>query len=284
MPSHKGLIIEIQTGQSFEEYVTESILNPIGLRNTHMFREDAGAAMANGYKINFLRARVFDAPIYRGNKPAGYILSNGNDVAIWMMTQLGFNDESTFDRSLIERSHEFWEPLGQGKWNHSPLRVAAVPDGASEPTVPVAYASFGYMIDNPETEPIARALVAHLVRGLVLLHTHRVRHDLHDGFFGVVYNNLLEKLWMDFAADAALGKLGICEHCSDVFEAMSERKDVKRYCSVTCQANAKSARQYRRRKIRELAAELGRRPTLEEAQMAVGSYDVTEEMLGAALK
>ena len=38
---------------------------------------------------------------------------------------------------------------------------------------------------------------------------------------------------------------------SSLLEAMSERKDVKRYCSVTCQANAKSARQYRRRKIRE---------------------------------
>ena len=109
-----GLIIEIQTGQSFEAYVTENILNPIGLRNTHMFREDAGDRMATGYKISFLRARAFDAPIYRGNKPAGYILSSGDDIAIWMMTQLGFNEESTFDQSLIERSHEFWESLVQG--------------------------------------------------------------------------------------------------------------------------------------------------------------------------
>ena len=147
-----------------------------------------------------------------------------------------------------------WKPHGHGLWNHSSLRVSAVPSGMSETTVPVAYASFSYMIDNPETEPIARALVAHLVRGLVVLHTHRAHHDLHDGFFGVVYNNLLEKLWMDFGADAALGKLGVCDHCGDVFEAMSERKDVKRYCSVTCQANAKSARQYRRRKIREAIA------------------------------
>jgi hypothetical protein len=64
---------------------------------------------------------------------------------------------------------------------------------------------------------------------------------------------LLERLWHSFATDAASGKLGVCEHCGQVFEAMSERRNVKRFCSVTCQEYAKSARQYRRRKIREAA-------------------------------
>jgi len=109
-----GLVIENISGQSFEEYIVENVLNPIGLGNTHMFHEDAGDLMSTGYKINFLRARVYDAPIYRGNKPAGYILSSGNDMALFMMTQLGFNDASTFDQSLITRSHEFGMPLEQG--------------------------------------------------------------------------------------------------------------------------------------------------------------------------
>jgi len=110
-----GLIIELQTGQSYEAYMTENILNPIGLTNTYMFREDTGTEMATGYKINFLRAREFDAPIYRGNIPAGYILSSGNDMALWMMKQLGFHDDNTFDQSLIDRSHdvEFGAPLQQ---------------------------------------------------------------------------------------------------------------------------------------------------------------------------
>ena len=88
---------------------------------------------------------------------------------------------------------------------------------------------------------------------------------------------------MDFAADAALGKLGICPQCGNVFEALSERRDTKRYCSATCQANAKSTRQYRRRKIRKLAEELGRKPTLEEAQNAEWNFVVTEELMDAAL-
>ena len=109
-----GLIIERVTGQSYESYMIENILQPIGLNNTYMFHEDAGVNMAIGYQINFLRAREFDAPIYRGNKPAGYILSSGHDIAKWMITQLGFNDDSAFDQRLIERSHAFGAPLQQG--------------------------------------------------------------------------------------------------------------------------------------------------------------------------
>jgi hypothetical protein len=140
--------------------------------------------------------------------------------------------------------------------SHPKLSVKLIPNGmAAEPIKPVAYTTFSYLASKPETEPVARTLVAHMVRALVLLHTRRVYHDLHDGFFGLAYNNLLERLWMSFAADAALGKLGVCEHCGNVFEAVTERKDRKIYCSKDCQEYAKSARNYRKRKIREAIAE-----------------------------
>jgi len=213
------------------------------------------------------------------------------DSPYWEILELSEEEENrlflpTVDGSCPELAfHTRWNTRGHGLWNHSSLRVAAVPDGVDVSTmVPVAYASFSYMVENDETAPLARLLIAHLVRALILLHTHRVYHDWYDGLFGLAYNNLLERFWMDFAADASLGKLGVCDHCGEVFEAMGERRYTKRYCSTTCQANAKSARQYRRRKIRELADELGRRPTLEEAQVAAGSFDVTEEMIDAALR
>ena len=107
-----GFIIETVTGQSFEAYVTENIFNPLGLRNTYMFHDDVpGEEMSKGYMISFLRAREFDAPIFRGNKPAGYILSNANDMEIWLKTHLGLNDESMFDFSLITRSHSLDSPI-----------------------------------------------------------------------------------------------------------------------------------------------------------------------------
>jgi len=106
-----GLIIESVTGQSFEDYVTENILSPLGLRNTYMFHEDVSAGeVSKGYMISFLRAREFDVPIFRGNKPAGYILSSANDMEIWLLTQLGLNNESAFDMDLILRSHSLDSP------------------------------------------------------------------------------------------------------------------------------------------------------------------------------
>ena len=212
------------------------------------------------------------------------------DRPYWDMLELSEKEQA---RLFLPASETAWpgltfltrfDPRGPGKWNHSALSVSAIPDKLTGRTVPYAYTTFNYLASKPETEALARVLAGHLLRGLVLLHTHRVHHDLLNGYFGVVYNNLLERLWIDFAADAALGKLGVCPQCGKVFEALSERRDTKRYCSTTCQANAKSTRQYRRRKIRQLAAGLGRRPTLEEAQNAANSYEVTEEMIDTALK
>lgn len=143
-----------------------------------------------------------------------------------------------------------WEvepPVGR---RLSPLTVSLIPNGMKEPTIPLGYASFRYMTETRETAAIADALIAQTVRSLVLLHTHRIYHDLHDGFFGVAYGSQLERFWYNFGADAALGKLGVCLHCGQVFEAMQERKDSKVYCSTPCQENAKSARNYRKRKIR----------------------------------
>jgi hypothetical protein len=132
------------------------------------------------------------------------------------------------------------------------LFVHVIPDDMDEHTAPVGFATHRFMTTRDGgDESTARALLAHMVRSLVLLHTHRIYRDLHDGYFGVAYNNLLERLWYNFATDAAIGKLGVCEHCGRVFEAMAERKDRKRFCSTDCQEYAKSARNYRKRKIRE---------------------------------
>ena len=213
------------------------------------------------------------------------------DSPYWEMLELSEEEENRLFLPTVDGScanlafHTRWNTRGHGLWNHSSLRVAAVPDGVDiSAMAPVAYASFSYMVENDETASLARILIAHLVRALMLLHTHRVYHDWYDGLFGLAYNNLLERFWMDFAAGASLGKLGVCNHCGEVFEAMGERKETKKYCSVSCQANAKSARQYRRRKIRDLAETLGRRPTLEEAQEAASSYEVTEEMIDTVLQ
>ena len=101
-----GLIIEKATGSSYEEYIEENILKPMGLNNTYLYRdEDVSENMAKGYKIEFLKPVPYNAPAYRGNKPAGYIMSNGEDMGKWLKIQMETYNSSRFDRELIEESH-----------------------------------------------------------------------------------------------------------------------------------------------------------------------------------
>lgn len=100
-----GLIIEKVTNQSFETYIKENVLYPLGLRSTYLFRAtDAQSEMADGYKIQFLSPVRYNAPPYRGNTPAGYFITNAEDVAKWLNIQLGTVQTTGFDKELIQES------------------------------------------------------------------------------------------------------------------------------------------------------------------------------------
>ena len=102
-----GLIIEKVTGNTYENYIDEIILKPMELRSTYLFRnKDINERVASGYKIGFLKPRLYEAPIYRGNKPAGYIISSGQDMAKWLKIQMGTMNELNFDKDTIKKSHE----------------------------------------------------------------------------------------------------------------------------------------------------------------------------------
>lgn len=102
-----GLIIEKVTGETYENYIEETVLKPMGLNNTYLFKnEDINEHMASGYKIEFLKPQLYEAPIYRGNKPAGYIISSDEDMAKWLKIQMGTMNELNFDKDIIKRSQE----------------------------------------------------------------------------------------------------------------------------------------------------------------------------------
>lgn len=102
-----GLIIEKVTGKTYENYIEETVLKPMGLNNTYLFKNEAiNKQMANGYKIGFLKPQLYEAPIYRGNKPAGYIISGGEDMAKWLKIQMGTMKELKFHKDIIKKSQE----------------------------------------------------------------------------------------------------------------------------------------------------------------------------------
>ncbi|MCL6588801.1 MAG: cyclic peptide export ABC transporter [Firmicutes bacterium] len=101
-----GLIIQQVSGESFERFIKINVLQPLGLNNTFLFREEAVqyGIIATGYKTGFMRPVKYDAPRYRGNAPALYYITNAGDLCKWLMIQLGGGGESQFNRSLINET------------------------------------------------------------------------------------------------------------------------------------------------------------------------------------
>lgn len=101
-----GLVIEIVTGESYENYINENILVPMNLTQTYTQRSSETASfMSTGYKYAYLKPVKFDAPVYRGNLPAGYLISSGADMVKWLKIQMSCSNDSDFEAELIEQSH-----------------------------------------------------------------------------------------------------------------------------------------------------------------------------------
>ncbi|MFW5437989.1 serine hydrolase domain-containing protein [Paenibacillus apiarius] len=120
-----GLVIENVTKQSFEAYMKQQILEPIGMKDSFAgLQHNPPSEMATGYRLGFMKPRAYTPPVYRGNTPAGYIISSANDIAKWMNTQLGYG---TFDKKLIQDSHvpdQSVAPLGDNNYYASGWIVA----------------------------------------------------------------------------------------------------------------------------------------------------------------
>ncbi|MEW4151406.1 serine hydrolase domain-containing protein [Bacillus thuringiensis] len=103
-----GLVIEIVSRQSYEDFMKEQVFLPLGLHQTYVYKEDAQATgqLVQGYRSSFFITTPFNAPDYAGNKPAGYIISNTKDMARWMGIQMGIvQDIPEIFHRAIEKSH-----------------------------------------------------------------------------------------------------------------------------------------------------------------------------------
>ncbi|MCP5054315.1 MAG: cyclic peptide export ABC transporter [bacterium] len=100
-----GAIIEVASGMKFEEYMAKNIFAPLGMPDTSIgprLSSDSTATKSTGYKISFSEPGKFESPVYRGNFPAGYVVTNGNDMARWLQVQLGLVE--TGFKPVIEKS------------------------------------------------------------------------------------------------------------------------------------------------------------------------------------
>lgn len=98
-----GAIIEQVSGLAYEDYIKDNLLNPIGMTSSYVGSgEDENAS--SGYKVNFYKPREYEAPVFRNNYPAGYLVSSTKDMIKWLNYQLGNQDIQI--NSLLELSHK----------------------------------------------------------------------------------------------------------------------------------------------------------------------------------
>jgi len=101
-----GAVIEKVTRMSYEEYITKRVLQPLELTHTQVGADKSNPLMAKGYKVSFFTPRPYDAPVYRGNYPAGYIVSNVKDMTRWVQLHMGLLEPGAGMREFMEKSHQ----------------------------------------------------------------------------------------------------------------------------------------------------------------------------------
>ncbi len=109
-----GAILEKVSGLSYEAYMVKKLFLPLGMTSTGV--GTGGKFKATGYKIAFGTPRPFDSPLYRGNFPAGYVVTSGNDMVKWLNAQLGqtpLGQTESELNTLIATTHKP-DPLLQG--------------------------------------------------------------------------------------------------------------------------------------------------------------------------
>ncbi|MCX6581295.1 MAG: cyclic peptide export ABC transporter [Candidatus Aminicenantes bacterium] len=101
-----GAVIEKVTRMSYEEYIAKRVLQPLELTHTRVGADKSDPLMAKGYKVSFFTPRPYDAPVYRGNNPAGYIVSNAKDMTRWLQFQMGLLEPGGGMGELMRKSHQ----------------------------------------------------------------------------------------------------------------------------------------------------------------------------------
>ncbi|WP_310829143.1 serine hydrolase domain-containing protein [Paenibacillus pedocola] len=103
-----AMIIEQVTGSSYQDYVTQHILIPLGMTDSYFStgQETKPDQLSKGYRVFFGKSLEYDAPRYYGNMAAGYMVTNLKDLEHWLNAQLGIGDVPDNLKHAIEQSHE----------------------------------------------------------------------------------------------------------------------------------------------------------------------------------
>jgi CubicO group peptidase (beta-lactamase class C family) len=84
-----GLVIQTVAGQSYEDYVRQHVLGPLGMSNSYASPVEARRhGLATGHRYWFGRPIAFKEPYVRAAVPAGYLSASAEAMSHWLIAQL----------------------------------------------------------------------------------------------------------------------------------------------------------------------------------------------------
>jgi putative pyoverdin transport system ATP-binding/permease protein len=99
-----ALVIQTVTGEPFESYIQKNVIDRLQLTSTSIGAPADASQMSAGYKIGFFEERKYNAPVFKGNNAAGYIISNATDMAEWLKFQMGLTHPGM--QPLVQLTHQ----------------------------------------------------------------------------------------------------------------------------------------------------------------------------------
>ncbi|MDR1136544.1 MAG: DUF2271 domain-containing protein [Clostridiales Family XIII bacterium] len=102
------LIIAAVSNRSYESFLTEDVLAPLGLNNTYTDPQSAlnTGRIIDGSRLSFLNARPYPLPTADRNTSAAYIISDVQDMVRWLQIQMGEAKIPERFVDIIEKSHQ----------------------------------------------------------------------------------------------------------------------------------------------------------------------------------
>jgi len=103
-----GLLIEAASGKSYDTFMTEQVLRPLGLYNTFTNIENAyeTGQIIGGNRLRFAQTVSWNPHVNPITIPTGYIYSDIMDMARWAGIHLGIVDISEQFARVVQRSHK----------------------------------------------------------------------------------------------------------------------------------------------------------------------------------
>jgi len=89
-----GRLVEVVSGQSFQDYLSARVLEPIGMEQSFVADGEVHEAMASGHTPWFGTKRpIATGPTDRATAPQGGVVSSANDLALYLGTMMNGQDD-----------------------------------------------------------------------------------------------------------------------------------------------------------------------------------------------